>query len=146
MFLLAGVATACGSDAPDPAQAAGPMSMTCTIVSRPNVYQAPGAKRTVKIRFGDGEKQQSRTSEKSGPFVWTATKSEDEEEGRSLSVKVTVAKTDRIILQTLYQLNRPTPPTNNFDGGHGFTGLHYVIHPKTEAELQYFCSVDGDRQ
>ena len=39
----------------------------------------------------------------------------------------------------LYQLDKSTPVQNQFVGGHGFTGLNYVYHPESGAELQYWC-------
>jgi hypothetical protein len=33
---------------------------------------------------------------------------------------------------------------NQFIGGHGFTGLVYVYHPSSDAELQYFCETRDD--
>ena len=42
------------------------------------------------------------------------------------------------ISRVLYQF--PHPP-ENLEGGHGFTGLHYVKHPNGEGELQFWSVV-----
>lgn len=39
----------------------------------------------------------------------------------------------------LYQMPRTEPIRNQFVGDHGFTGLNYVYHPTTRAEMQYLC-------
>ncbi|MCP5099733.1 MAG: hypothetical protein GY943_29620 [Chloroflexi bacterium] len=62
-------------------------------------------------------------------------------ESRSLLVNVTgEGFSDRLSSQ-LYQLTKTEAPLNQFVGGHGFTGLHYVTHPESGAELQYWCEV-----
>ena len=47
--------------------------------------------------------------------------------------------------RTLYQLSRQQPLQNQFDGGHGFTGLVYVRAPTSAAELQYWCTANEER-
>ena len=55
----------------------------------------------------------------------------------SLKVCVLDKKTDKPITSQLYQFG---PSLKNlFVGGHGFTGLTYVHHPKTESKLQFWC-------
>jgi len=66
---------------------------------------------------------------------------DDQFEGRALSIAVTNLETGAEISRQLYQFDPQNPPENQFIGGHGFTGLHYVYHPGSEAEMQYFCSV-----
>jgi hypothetical protein len=39
----------------------------------------------------------------------------------------------------LYQLDPVGGLDDQFIGGHGFTGLAYVFHPDSGAEIQYFC-------
>jgi hypothetical protein len=62
-------------------------------------------------------------------------------EGQSLSIVVTDSGTQREITRALYQIDPKLGLSNQFVGGHGFTGLAYVFHPKSEAEMQYFCDV-----
>jgi len=67
---------------------------------------------------------------------------DDEFEGRALSTIVTAMETGVEISRVLYQFDSNNPVENQFIGGHGFTGLNYVFHPTTSAEVQYFCRVD----
>ena len=66
---------------------------------------------------------------------------DDQYEGRALSVAVTDLETGADISRQLYQFDPQNPPENQFIGGHGFSGLQYVFHPDSGAEIQYFCSV-----
>ena len=66
---------------------------------------------------------------------------DDEFEGRALSIVVVDLETGQEILRQLYQFDPQNPVENMFIGGHGFTGLNYVFHPGSNAEMQYFCSV-----
>ena len=36
----------------------------------------------------------------------------------------------------------PTTGLQNLFGGHGFTGLHYVYHPRSDAELQFWAAFE----
>ena len=45
---------------------------------------------------------------------------------------------DEIISQ-LYQFPLDSGPVNQFTGGHGFSGLNYIYHPSSNAELQFWC-------
>ncbi len=60
-------------------------------------------------------------------------------EGPGLRLAVTAVDSTSELAATLYQLPTHTPPQNQFAGGHGFTGLSYVYHPNSGAELQYWC-------
>ncbi len=55
------------------------------------------------------------------------------------------AKTKRPITTLNYE---PTEKLQNQFGGFGFTGLHYVYHPRSDAELQFWAEVEwpGVRQ
>jgi hypothetical protein len=64
---------------------------------------------------------------------------DDQFEGRSLRVSVTDLDNGEQIATQLYQIDRDKGLVNQFIGGHGFTGLVYVYHPSSGAELQYFC-------
>lgn len=57
----------------------------------------------------------------------------------SLIVRVYDKASGRMIVSSLFQFG--TELRNQFHGGHGFTGLNYVYHPKDESELQFWCSV-----
>jgi hypothetical protein len=63
------------------------------------------------------------------------------EPGSSPSLNLFVTppnRTDRL-MSVLFQLPQAGAPANQFVGGHGFTGLHYVYHPSSGAELQFWC-------
>jgi hypothetical protein len=64
---------------------------------------------------------------------------DDEFEGRSLVISVSSPGADRELVRELYQIDRQKGLVNQFVGGHGFTGLLYVYHPDSAAELQCFC-------
>jgi hypothetical protein len=64
---------------------------------------------------------------------------DDPGEGPALSLVVSDATSAEEIVRQLYQIDPATGLANQFIGGHGFTGLNYVFHPASGAELQYFC-------
>ncbi len=58
----------------------------------------------------------------------------------SVIVDVVESRTNKQVSRHLWQFNKP--PGNPFEGtGQGFTGLIYVKHPATGAELQFICKV-----
>lgn len=59
---------------------------------------------------------------------------------RALRLWVTESGETAELTSQLYQLPLDSGPVNQFVGGHGFTGLNYVYHPTTGAELQFWCS------
>ena len=65
----------------------------------------------------------------------------DEFEGQSLSISITNLDDNAELNRYLYQLDQSKGLSNQFIGGHGFTGLNYVFHPNGEAEMQFFCDV-----
>lgn len=60
-------------------------------------------------------------------------------EGRGLKLSVTLVESADELMAVLYQMPTTEAPRNQFSGGHGFTGLGYVYHPTSRAELQYWC-------
>jgi len=66
---------------------------------------------------------------------------DDAGEGPSLAIATSDRDTGREIARQLFQIDRSKGLANQFIGGHGFTGLHYIFHPSSTAELQYFCQV-----
>ncbi len=48
---------------------------------------------------------------------------------------------DRALFSTLYQFARQDPPTLEFAGDHGFTGLVYVTSPRDSGDYQYTCKI-----
>lgn len=65
----------------------------------------------------------------------------DEYEGHALSISVSDQDSGEELVRQLYQIDRAKGLVNQFVGGHGFTGLIYVYHPGSPAEMQYFCLV-----
>ena len=61
---------------------------------------------------------------------------------RALRLWVTAAGLADPLTSQLYQLPQDSGPTDQFIGGHGFTGLNYVYHPDSGAELQFWCAVE----
>lgn len=62
-------------------------------------------------------------------------------EGAELRVRVFDVQTRKPLLYQHYVFDEKQPPRDQFV--HGFTGLVYVFHPKSDAELQFYCSVGG---
>lgn len=60
-------------------------------------------------------------------------------EVESLKVSVTPAESKEELAAFLYQMPNIGQVQNQFSGVRGFTGLGYVYHPKSRAELQYWC-------
>ncbi len=61
---------------------------------------------------------------------------------RSLRLSVTPTNSTNELTAQLYQLPLNSGPTNQFVGGHGFTGLTYVTDPTSNAELQFWCTAE----
>jgi hypothetical protein len=61
-------------------------------------------------------------------------------EGRSIKIWVLENGSEREISSVLYQL--PAGKLENQMVGHGFTGLNYVYHPSSGAELQFWCTAE----
>jgi hypothetical protein len=58
---------------------------------------------------------------------------------RALRLWVTPTGEDRELMVQLFQFAEDDGPTDQFVGGHGFTGLTYAFDPVSGAELQYWC-------
>ena len=61
---------------------------------------------------------------------------------RALRLWVTPSGEDGEIVSQLFQLPPDSGPTNQFVGGHGFTGLNYAYDSASGAELQYWCEAE----
>ena len=71
-------------------------------------------------------------------MTFAASYSGDVPDGRGVHVVVSTA--DRVLLRWLFQLGGQDEFPEDFSGGHGFTGLHYVYDG--EAELQFWCEAE----
>ena len=59
---------------------------------------------------------------------------------RTLKIWVSTSESSEELSSVLYQLSASRKLENQVVE-HGFTGLHYVYHPATRSELQFWCSV-----
>ncbi|MEX2458386.1 MAG: hypothetical protein WD770_05320 [Actinomycetota bacterium] len=138
--LLAGCARASGPgdqitpDTPTPTTP-GPvvnLEISCQVFYRDNVEESPDEGESVTL-VSDGDVGRIER----GALVFEARYLDDGFEGRALSIHVTEG--DRPVSTHLYQLRRDETPVNEFEGGHGFTGLAYS-YSSHGAELQHFCT------
>ena len=113
---------------------AGPTTMVCQVFYRPSVTESLDEGTTI-ILATDGDDRDIQFDD----LVFNARYSDDEYEGRSLVTTVYASDTGAEVVRQLYQLDLQEGLSNQFLGGHGFTGLSYVYHPVSGAELQYFC-------
>jgi hypothetical protein len=111
-----------------------PQTFVCQASVRPSVYVKSTALEDIRLS------QSGDRSVRSGAFRFRVLYNDDRYEGRSLITYVYSTATGKLIEETLFQLDRQKGPVNQFNGGHGFTGLHYVYAPDSAAELQYICS------
>ncbi len=119
-------------------QAAAPLGIACQAFYRPSVGQRPDDGTVINLG-GHGDSGTATYAD----MVFDAQLSDDPGEGPSLLISVTAKDSGGRILSQLYQIDRAKGLRNQFVGGHGFTGLAYVYHPASTAELQYFCGVDA---
>jgi len=76
-----------------------------------------------------------------GDLAFEANYQIDQFKGQVLYISVVDLDTGAELSRQLYQFDSQNRIENQFIGVHGFTGLHYVYHPNSPAEMQYFCSV-----
>lgn len=74
-------------------------------------------------------------------LVFEAQHLDDPQYGSAVNLRVTSRGSAKRILEVLYQLEQGGRLVNQFAGGHGFTGLHYVYEPATGSELQFWCAL-----
>ena len=128
------VSVSCRSPAGN--QQTEPLTIICHVFYRDSQAVPPEPESTLTLaQHGDQQIAQFDTLEFSAQFH------DDEFEGRSLTIAVDAADSGQQVTRQLYQMDRQQGTRNQFQGGHGFTGLAYVYHPTTDAELQYFCDV-----
>ncbi|MFC2105150.1 hypothetical protein ACFLS0_00080 [Candidatus Bipolaricaulota bacterium] len=128
------LATGC-SRSPEEAggQSVVPVSIDCRVFYRPSASESLSESAITLTTNADHEVIAFADME------FNAEYSDDEFEGRSLLISVTSQDTGDEIVRHLYQMDRGKSLSNQFIGGHGFTGLIYVYHPSSTAELQCFC-------
>ena len=134
LFCAALLLAACS---PSPRAAGGPAAdfagIECQVFYRPSIGESFRESTVTLAKGGD------RGVVEQDDLRWDAAYWDDEYEGQSLSIAVTGLDTGQGLVRQLYQLDREKGLANQFIGGHGFTGLVYVYHPGSTAEMQYFC-------
>ena len=94
--------------------------------------------REESVVFTDADGQESLTFD---DLVFHAQYSSGEmNRERALRLWLTAVGETAELQTQLYQLQQDAGPQNQFVGGHGFTGLNYVYHPASGAELQFWCA------
>jgi len=141
LVLIVVLASSLGCSPPaDPPekQTATVLDIECQAFYRPSVGQAPGDGTVISLG-GQGD---SGTAEYID-MVFDVQLSDDPGEVVALIISVTAKEGGDQIVRSLYQIDQAKGLHDQFIGGHGFTGLVYVYHPASAAELQYFCGVDS---
>ena len=112
--------------------------IVCTAAYRSSVEV--GIEREETLTFTDADDEQSIAFADMTFHAAYRTGAADNE--RNLRVWVTDVAETAVYHSTLFQPETDSGPQNQFVGGHGFTGLNYSYTPGSNAELQYFCTVD----
>ena len=115
-------------------QSITPISIECQTFYRSSLAEAPSEGKTITLTTSNALEAIEFDN-----MVFTAEYHDDQFEGRSLVLSVTATDSSDQVIRQLYQIDGEMGLTNQFLGGHGFTGLGYVYHPTSPAELQYFC-------
>jgi len=135
--LVIGVMVLLVGCSPSPEEAGGqsvvPVSIDCRVFYRPSVTESLSESAITLTTHGDHEVIEF------DDMAFNAQYWDDQFEGRSLLISVASPDTGDEVVRQLYQMDRGKSLINQFIGGHGFTGLIYVYHPSSTAELQYFC-------
>ena len=136
LVLLTALATACADSLDETGQRTSgtvPETIVCQLFYRPSPRQAFDETTLTLPTTGD------RQSLDFTDLRFEAVTVADIGEGKSLAIAVTDLETGREVARTLYQFDPQQGLIDQFIGGHGFTGLAYVFHPISDAEIQYFC-------
>jgi hypothetical protein len=120
--------------------AVAPASIACHVFYRDSQAVPPGPESTL-ILNQHGDRKSANFEE----MEFSTRYHDDQFEGRSLFIAINTADGGQQLSGQLYQMDRQQGTRNQFQGGHGFTGLAYVYHPTPGAELQYFCDVQSDK-
>ena len=127
----------CGSNESESSEKSSePIRIACEVFYRPS--EGMPLEAVSVITFVGGNDRQSAVF---AAFSFEAIFQDDPYEGRVLSINITTPDKSNKITSQLYQFDRQNPLENQFIGGHGFTGLVYVFHPDSSAEMQYFCNL-----
>ena len=94
--------------------------------------------REESVRFGDEDGQETVTFADLAFHAQYGSGQMNRE--RALRLWVSEPGETAELISQLYQLPLDSGPLNQFVGGHGFSGLNYVHHPESGAELQFWCT------
>lgn len=126
-------------DTPGPSIPGTPVDLeiSCPVFYRDSV-ESPGDEGDGVTLVSDGD---TGTVEREH-LTFTATYLDDGFEGRAVSIHV--KEDGRAVMSHLLQIPRDRVPENQFEGGHGFTGLLYA-YASGGAEMQYWCTAHALR-
>jgi hypothetical protein len=112
----------------------GTWRIECRLAHRPTVTTGPRPGPVIQLSA-----PHSAATVRAGLFGLRATAGIEpgESDPSGLSIRVWGRRTGKPVASTLHQFGR-AGPSNQFTGGHGFTGLVYAYLP-SGAELQYYC-------
>ena len=116
-------------------------SITCHTAYRSGV--SVPIEREESVTFSDEDSQ--HTLDYADLAFYAQYSSGESDHERALVIRVTEPGQTAVLTSQLYQLTAGSGPVNQFVGGHGFTGLNYVYHPATGAELQFWCTAASEQ-
>lgn len=132
------VAVVAGTGCIAGADGGAPSAVTCHTQYRPDDENLVGAREpSVTVERADDHAPPERLE--FATLILEVAFQGDAPEGRNVTVVVTTTDGEPIV-RDLYQFTDGTELTNEFSGGHGFTGLQYVSHDG--ASLQVWCEPD----
>jgi hypothetical protein len=111
-----------------------PLTIECHIAYRASVAVSIERRDIVTLTKSESQKTIAYPD-----LVFHATYWDNPYDARSFKTSVTVSNSSNELQANLYQMSRTTLPENQFYGL-GFTGLVYVYHPTSRAEIQYSCA------
>lgn len=113
-----------------------PASITCFTFYRSSVTVSNEQQANIILTFQDEQKE----VEYPDLMFHAQLFRETWKDAGSLKVWVTLPGDKHELMAVLYQfLEMPYTDAYSMSGGHGFTGLHYVYNPTSQAELQFWC-------
>lgn len=109
------------------------LRIRCEMFHRPAVTMA--VRRGPRFELSDSH---PAVTGPAGAFGFRATIGDEPgSKHEAISVRIWGRRSGKPVASTLHQFG-PAGPSNQFGGGHGFTGLVYAYLP-SGAELQYYC-------
>jgi hypothetical protein len=109
--------------------------ITCTVAYRASTSQPIEHEESLALIDSDAEQSVAFND----LVFHAAYRTGEADNERSLRLWVTDVNDSTIYQSQLYQLDPVAGPQNQFQGGHGFTGLNYSYHPTSQAEMQFWC-------